>query len=237
MFARLRNSLPLLLLAVTPILRAQAPSTQAPIPPQIASAHTIFISNGGAPSFFNAFTGGADRGYNTLYADLQQWNRYTIVPTPAQADLIFQISAMAIPTDVAGRHTDTIVYTPQLVLRITDPKTQAVLWTTTTNITALGRQKSRDKAFDRAVAVVVDQVRYLNGQQLTLAQAREVRSNSQWPTSVKVLLVSGIAVGVGVTTYGIYRVTHPPTLPALPTCTDPPFCPATAAGPSLPLGR
>jgi hypothetical protein len=63
-----------LLLASTPLIRAQQASITAlaPIPPQITSAHTIFIANGGGTNYFNAFTGGADRGYSQLFTTLQQ---------------------------------------------------------------------------------------------------------------------------------------------------------------------
>jgi hypothetical protein len=65
-----------LLLASTPLTPAQQNSTVAPpVPPQISSAQSIFIANGGGTNFFNAFSGGPDRGYSQLYAALQQWNR------------------------------------------------------------------------------------------------------------------------------------------------------------------
>lgn len=81
-----------MVLALTSVLRAQQTTpAPAPIPPQITSARTIFISNGGGPSYFDLFTGGADRGYNSFYAALQTWNRYQFVSTPSQADLIFEI--------------------------------------------------------------------------------------------------------------------------------------------------
>jgi hypothetical protein len=61
-----------LLLASTPLTPAQRNST---IAPPVSSAHSIFIANGGGTNFFNAFSGGPDRGYSQLYAALQQWNR------------------------------------------------------------------------------------------------------------------------------------------------------------------
>jgi hypothetical protein len=197
-----------LFLASTPLTRAQqkSTSTPAPIPPQIASAHTVFVSYGG----------GADRAYSQLYAGLQQWGRYQIVDSPSQADLLFEIKAIdpAISTGIDG----SVVYYPQLILRILDSKTNALLWTTTANIKAAGGQKSRDKGFDESVAVLVDRVRQLTGEQLNPTQVKAVRSNSQMPTSKKVLI--GIAIGafVGITIFGIYKVTHrnTPTLQFLP---------------------
>jgi hypothetical protein len=218
-----------LLLASTPLTRAQQTSTAvpAPVPPQIPSAHTIFISNGGGTNYFNAFTGGADRGYSQLYAALQQWNRYQIVDSPSQADLIFEIHAAAPAVSVAG-NDGSIAYNPQLILRILDAKTNALLWTTTANVKAAGGQNSRDKGFDESVAVLVDRVRQLTGEQLNQTQLKAIRSNTQWPRSTKIFLGVGIAAAVGLTIFGIYTVTHrsTPSLPTIPPCPDPPFCPA-----------
>ncbi|SFS13372.1 hypothetical protein SAMN05421771_2286 [Granulicella pectinivorans] len=218
----LRNSLSLsliLLLAATPILRAQSsPSTQAPLPSQITSAHTIFLSNAGAPNLYDAFTGGPNRAYNTLYADLRQWNHYQFVPTPAEADLILEISAVA-PIVDASAHTGPI-YNPQLILRLLDPKTHAVLWTTTANVHASGRQKNRDKGFDESVDVLVTQLRQLNGEALTPTQTVALQKNARsfTPTGVKIFLIAGIAGAVALGAYGAYRVSHPPSLqqPTLP---------------------
>ncbi len=52
-----------LFLAATSLAQALQSGSAAPtlVPPQITSAHTIFVSNGGGPNYFNAFTGGPDR--------------------------------------------------------------------------------------------------------------------------------------------------------------------------------
>jgi hypothetical protein len=214
-----------LLLASTPLTRAQQTSTAAPpIPPQIISAHSIFIANGGGTNYFNTFSGGPDRGYSQLFTALHQWTRYQVVDSPAQADLIFEIHAIS-PVVGAG---DNVVYNPQLILRILDPKTNALLWTTTANVKAAGGQSSRDKGFDESVTALVDRVRQITGEQLSPTQIKAIRSNKQMPTSTKILLAAGIGAAVGLTIFGVYKVTHvkTPTLPTIPSCPDPPFCPA-----------
>ncbi len=218
-----------LLLASTPLTRAQQTNTAPPVPPQITSAHSIFIANGGGANYFNAFTGGPDRGYSQLYAALQQWNRYQIADSPSRADLIFEIHAVA-PAVNTGGTDGSIVFNPQLILRILDPKTNALLWTTTSNVKAAGTQSSRDKGFDESVAVLVDRVRQLTGEQLNTTQAKAIRSNNQMPRSTKILIGVGIGAAVGLAIFGVYKVTHmnSPTLPTLPTCPDPPFCPVPA---------
>ena len=204
-------------LALTPALQAkQTVPNAAPIPPQIAAAHTVFVSNGGGSNYFNQFTGGPDRAYNSIYADLQQSSHYQLVDSPSKADLIFEIRSIAPAVD-AGR--GGVAYNPQLILSIQDPQTKAVLWTTTANVRAIGTQKRRDRGFDQSVAVVVDKLAQVTGQPLTSAQLNALDSNSRWPTAAKVVLVVGIAAAIALTTYGIYRVTHPPTLtpPPVPT--------------------
>jgi hypothetical protein len=201
-------------LALTPALQAkQIDTTPAPIPPQIAAARTIFVSNGGGSNFFNQFTGGPDRAYNSIYADLRQSSHYQLVDSPSKADLIFEIRSIA---PAVNNGDAGVAYNPQLILSILDPQTKAVLWTTSANVRALGTQKRRDRGFDQSVAVVVDKLSQVTGQPLTPAQLKAIDSNSRWPTSAKVLLAVGIAAVAGLTTYGIYRATHPPTLPPLP---------------------
>lgn len=233
MFTALRKSVCATLaltLALAPALRAQQPDTgagaapaatasaaPAPVPPQILSAHTIFVANGGGSDYFNIFTGGADRAYNTLYGGLQQSGQYQLVDSPTKADLIFQIRSVA-PTVDEGRN---VSYNPQLILSILDPKTNTVLWTTRASVRAVGRQKTRDREFDACVAVLTDKLGQLMGRQLTPEQVAAIKSNSSWgwSTGAKVLLVVGVAAFAGLTAYGVYRATHPPTLtlPTLPT--------------------
>jgi hypothetical protein len=197
-------------LAFTPVIQAQqAVPGGAPVPPQIAEAHTVFVSNGGGSNYFDMFTGGPDRAYNTFYGDLQRAGHYQLVSAPAQADLIFEVKSIA-PTVGVG---DDVGPNPQVVLSIVDPKTQAVLWTTRANVRAIGTKGRRDRQFDQSVDVLVDKLGQITGQPLSPAQAKAVRDNSRWPTAAKVFLVVGIAAAVALTTYGIYRVTHPPTLP------------------------
>lgn len=206
-------SIALIWLFVISAATAQQSSSAAPIPPQILSAHSVFISNGGGSTLFDAFTGGPDRAYNTFYADIQKANHYQLVATPADADLVFEIRAIA-PTSGSG---DSVVTTPQLVLDIKDPKTSVTLWTTRANVRAFGAQSRRDQGFDASVAVLVSKLAQVTGQPLTPQQTKAVHDNSRMPTAAKVLIVVGIAAGLSLGIYGAYRVSHPPAMPTLPT--------------------
>lgn len=215
----LRQSLCLALawfLVVIPTTQAQQSTSAlgAPVPQQILSARSVFVSNGGGSNYFDTFTGGPNRAYSTLYTDLQQANRYELVSAPVQADLIFEIRAIA----PAAGDGDTYGYNPQLLLNVRDPKTNAVLWTTSDNVRALGTQKHRDRGFDQSVAVLLDKFGKVTGQQLSLEQVKAVHNNSRMSTVTKVFIFASIAAGAAFTAWGVYRVTHPPALPtpALP---------------------
>ncbi len=168
-----------LLLVITPVSPAQQPvPNAAPVPPQIALAHTVFVSNGGGDNYFDYLvTGGVDRAYNSFYAGLQQSSQYELVSAPTEADLIFEIRAIA-PAVYSGKGITS--YDPQLILSILDPQTQAVLWTTSANVRALGTKKNRDRRFDESMAVLVDKLAQVTGQPLTAQQAKAVEDNSRW---------------------------------------------------------
>jgi hypothetical protein len=227
MLSELRRTLCILLglsLTLTPVLPAQQTSpAAAPVPAQIAAAHAVFVSNGGGSNYFNIFDGGPDRAYNTFYADLEKTNRYQLLGAPGDADLIFEIRAIA--PAVGGPH-DTVDYNPQLILNIIDPRTHTTLWTTSANVRAIGAKHRRDRQFDASVAVLMDKLGEITGQPLTPQQVKAVNDNSRAPTAAKVFLIVGLAAVAGMASYGIYRVTHPPTLPPLPQPTQTPF-PAT----------
>lgn len=212
-------SLALVFSVTTIVAKAQRTSAviPAPPPPQISAAHTIFISNGGSANYFNAFTGGADRGYNQLFTALQQWNHYQIVTSPSQADLIFEISGHGFSSTYVG--ADNIPYSvaqPSLVLRVLDPKANTVLWTMAANIQPGGLQGTRDKRFDTAITVLINQLRQLNGEQLTPAEMKNVNTSKQGFSHNKVaiiLLLVGIGASMGLLAYGL---SHRPSQPTLP---------------------
>jgi hypothetical protein len=93
----------------------------APIPTQVRSARKIFIANGG-----NFVTGWdnlpRDIAYNVFYAGIKDWGRFELVPSPAEAELIFQIQFV----DATGNANAPS--TRQLRLLIIEPKGNITLW-------------------------------------------------------------------------------------------------------------
>lgn len=210
-------------LVLTPVVPAQqANSSSAPVPPQVLSAHAVFVSNGGGSNYFEMFDGGPNRAYNTFYSQLKKIGHYELVSSPTQADVIFEIRAIAPSYEDVNNITE---FNPQVILTIRDPKTNAVLWTASANVRAIGTKKHRDKDFDQSVAVLVDELAQVTGQPLTTAQAKAVESNSKMPTAAKVFIFASIGLAAGGTAWIIYKGTHPPSPPPMPTVPGTPSYP------------
>lgn len=228
MLSRLCSSLCIVLsglLVLTPVMAAQQtnpaprPPYSAPVPPQLLHAQRIFVANGGGSNYFDLYGGGPSRAYNIFYKDLKRTRHYELVGSPAQADLIFEIRAIA----PASSYNDTPSYNPQVVLTIRDPHSTAVLWTESANVRGFGTRRQRDRQFNQAVAVLVDKLAVVTGQPLTPAQTRAVVDNSygRMSTGEKIIIASSIAIFAGMLAYGIHRMNNPPKLPTLPPPTPP----------------
>jgi hypothetical protein len=101
-----------LLVVASSCLCAQVPV--APKPSQLIAAKTVFLSND-----VLAPLGDSDKLLNNIYNSIQQLNRFTIVSSPADADLILEYSMAAFPDN------------RQIIcLRVIDPKTRTILWST-----------------------------------------------------------------------------------------------------------
>ena len=135
-------------------------SAPAPAPPQIAAAQKVFISNAGGSSLDavideTIFNGGPDRPYNQFYAAMKSLGWYELVSSPADADLVLEISWSL---------TDTGLRLPvlgQLRLVIIDPKTHVTLWNITEYVQGAMLLGNRDKNFDQAMTTVVNRMKIL----------------------------------------------------------------------------
>jgi hypothetical protein len=118
-----------LLIAPSGLGAQAAPS--APVPTQIGSAHTLFLTNAGDVD--NATN---QRAYNAVYAALQKSNRFQLATAPEKADLLLELhcfnEALTEPGQNAmGRH--------RVRVDIIDPVSRRTLWTIT--------EKGPDPAF------------------------------------------------------------------------------------------
>ena len=130
------------------------------MPAQIGAAQKVFISNAGGASLETVidetvFNGGPDRPYNQFYAAMKSWGRYELVSSPADADLVLEISWAL---------TDTGLRLPvlgQLRLVIIDPKTRITLWNLTEYVRGALLLGNRDKNFDQAMNTIVARLKAL----------------------------------------------------------------------------
>jgi hypothetical protein len=144
-------------LILVPVLHAGAPPkmpADGPIPPQIAAAQKVFISNAGGATFEaiideTVFNGGPDRPYNEFYSAMKGWGRYALVSSPADADLVFEVSWTL---------SDTGLKLPvlgQLRMVVIDPKTRITVWNFTEYVRGAILQGNRDKNFSQAMSTIM----------------------------------------------------------------------------------
>ncbi|MGA8939883.1 MAG: hypothetical protein WB439_12040 [Acidobacteriaceae bacterium] len=107
-----------ILITLTLLFAASCLSAQqvSPMPPQLLSAKTVFISNTTA-----AFGLASDNGYNQFYTAVQKLAHFTITAAPAQADLILEFGLGSGPN---YPNPNGIIET----LRIVDSHSGVVLW-------------------------------------------------------------------------------------------------------------
>ncbi len=161
----------LTLFGLLPLLNAQKSKEApvAPVPAQIADARKIFIANDGGLSFEyiidqTIFNGGPDRPYNQFYAAMKDWGQREVVSSPADADLVLQVSWVL---------SDTGLRLPvlgQLQLLIIDPKTHITLWNITEYVRGAILLGNRDKNFDHAMTTVVSRLKTLMAPTAAAAQ-------------------------------------------------------------------
>jgi len=145
---------------VIPALHAQAPA--APLPQQILAAQKVFISNAGGMLDLNTVSGDPRRDYNQFYASMQAWGRYTLVGSPAEADMVVQISIIYIPRQIGEQD----VPFPSFRVALIDPKTSVTLWVLDEFLVdkpnlGLIFKKNRDKVFDEAINKLVTDLKTL----------------------------------------------------------------------------
>jgi len=132
----------------------------APVPDQIARAQKVFIANAGGESFETVidqtvFNGGPDRPYNEFYDAMKSWGRYEFVSSPANADLVLEIS---------WNLADTGLRLPvlgQLRLRVIDPQSHVTLWSFVEYVRGAILLGNRDKNFDEAMNTVLSRLKQL----------------------------------------------------------------------------
>jgi len=135
------------MLFLTVLAAAQQPTGTAPIPTEILTAKTVFISNTGAIPM--NISGGSNRLYTSFFQQLQAVGTFRIVGDPRKADLVLEPHYL--------RDSD-------LQLKIYDRTTNILLWTLNQGVEVCTLQKTCDRNLDSALAGLVTQVRQLSAE-------------------------------------------------------------------------
>ena len=177
--------------------KSSAPAPPAaPVPPQIAAAHTLFLSNAGAPPRYPV---DATRVYNDTYANLQAWGHYQLVSSPEQADLVFELSEISPVTGYQNVSNGTnmgshrvAIHTPAFVLTIRDPKANAVLWTITSPAYLVGHNATFQNWLGISERNLISRIKTLTNQPLS---PQETTDLTTYPKSHAGLIIGLIAGG------------------------------------------
>ena len=143
----------------------QGPIPPAPVPSQLLTGKRIFISSVPGASFSSPRTAEDDpyRPYNQFYASIKNWGYYELVSTPAEADLIFEISLVDRPT-LGNALVQSSIRLPYLDLTVRDPKTQVVLWWFAERLQGANRPATGEKNYNQAMTNLVNDVKKVVGQ-------------------------------------------------------------------------
>ena len=182
-----------LLLASTPLNRAQQTTPAAPVPSQIQQAQTIFLTNSGSDPNFPI---DATEAYNDIYAALQTWGRYKLVNSPDQADLVFQLKGIAPITDVSAyRNSVYSATSPAFQLTILDPKSNIALWTITSPVTVTGKDQILARWVSISETNLLSRVKVVAGQPLSPDETADLTTVPKYHTTRTILIVTGVAAG------------------------------------------
>jgi hypothetical protein len=159
--------------------------TPAPVPPQIASAQTIFLSDiSETDAEADKFSSGSARLYQEMSRALRSWGRYELVDKATHSDLILEVSFQVYRR--CDGHRD-----PRFRVFLRDPRTGVLLWGLTTHAGSPVLPRNERKAFDAGVAELVNEVRAVAETPTWAADA----SIPARPPAIALLAVSGSLTG------------------------------------------
>jgi len=138
--------LALALLIATPLLAQNKVFPAAPIPTQIATAKTAFISFAAEGAYIDDA-----RDYNALYAALATWGHYQLTTRPADAELIFKVQRTAAVSPLS------------LSVQIIDRATGVILWTISEPFTnePIITEANKEKSVAATVGAVIGDLKVL----------------------------------------------------------------------------
>jgi hypothetical protein len=182
--------------STTPAPNPPASTPHPPAPTQIAAAHKIFLTNAGAAPNFPIDQA---RAYESIYAALQSWGKFQLVPSADEADLVFSLHDVAPITNLVGDANGGTysLNTPAFQLSIIDPHTQAHLWTITSPVLLDGRGKTYDRWVAISITNLVSRLKVLSGASLNAAESDDLTTYPRSRGGVAALWIVGGTVALG----------------------------------------
>jgi hypothetical protein len=179
-----------------PTSSTPVPVLNAPVPAQIASSHSIFLSNLGADTSFPV---DSTQVYNDIYKALQTWNHYQLVSSPNQADLIFQLREMSTLSTYSD--SDGNVYnnnSPAFQLVIVDPKTKVTLWTITSPVVLAGSKQTLARWLTISETNLISRIKVVAGESLAPMETADLTTVPKTHHTALALIIVGSTVALGV---------------------------------------
>jgi hypothetical protein len=133
----------------------------APVPSTIFTAKKVFVSN--ATGEMVLPPGNPDMTYNAFYAAMKSWGRYTLVSSPAEADMVIEIrfAYTHILQGPAGFGTNF-----EFRLRMLDPKSGIVLWAFTESMPQSSHKTKADGYFAQTLGTLLGDLKNLTNRNL-----------------------------------------------------------------------
>ena len=166
------------------------PSPNTPVPPQIRTAHSVFLAN---DSYDPNFPLNPNTAYSAFYDAIQSWGHYQLAPSAQEADLVFQLHGIAPITDISGdRYGVYSSASPAFQLTIRDPKTNTRLWTVTSPVFAAPKRSTADYWQDIAVRNLVSRIKVLAGQPLSPTESASLTTVPNYHRDRNAAILTGV---------------------------------------------
>ncbi|HEY1745043.1 MAG TPA: hypothetical protein VGG18_17885 [Granulicella sp.] len=182
------------------------PSPNTPVPPQIRTAHSVFLAN---DSYDPNFPLDPNTAYSAFYDAIQSWGHYQLAPSAQEADLVFQLHGIAPITGISGDRYGVYSSTsPAFQLTIRDPKTNTRLWTVTSPVFAAPKRSTMDYWQNIAVTNLVSRVKVLAGQPLSPAESASLTTvpNYHHTRNAAILIGAGAATTVAISVIALHAM-------------------------------